>query len=138
MIATIVDNETRGVVDPKPVFVLSIAALVFAVLMAQLVAMTTRLAGAWRLPQSAARDEASAAALSSTPAVSVASADPRIIAMVAAVSRDSDAPTFSARPRGDTVLLPQPAAYPENGEARRVSGAYRGFGAAGRRKESVA
>jgi type IV secretion system protein VirB6 len=138
MIATIADNEARGVTDAKPVFILSIAALVFAVLMAQIVAMTTRLAGAFRMPQSSSHDEPHSAAPVAATAAHGPSADPRIVAMIAAVSRDSEGREFAARPRAETVLLAPPTGPAQGGELRRVAGAYRGFGAAARRGESAA
>lgn len=137
MIATIADNEARGVTDAKPVFILSIAALIFAVLMAQLVAMTTRLAGAWRLPPAGARAEQPFAAPAAVQAAA-ATADPRIIAMVAAVSKDADDAAYASRPRAETLQVWAPAAGYMGGDSRRVAGAYRGFGAAVRRREGAA
>lgn len=139
MIATIASNEARGVADAKPVFVLSIAALIFGALMFQIVAMTTRLAGAWRLPDGRGRDEAAAAQPAPAQAAAFgAAADPRIVAMVAAVSRDSGGAEFASRPRADVLVVSPHDMGRASGEARRVAGAYRGFGAAARPKGSAA
>lgn len=138
MIATIANNEARGVTDAKPVFILSIAALVFVLLMAQLVAMTTRLAGAWRLPEASSRDAPQGVAPAATMPAQGPGADPRIVAMIAAVSRDAEGRDIAARPRAETVLLSPQARIALDGDARRVAGAYRGFGAAARRRGSAA
>lgn len=134
MIATIADNESRSIADAKPVFVLSIAALIFAGLMAQIVAMTTRLAGAWRLPEARARDEVGSSAPDGATAPAVgAAADPRIVAMIAAVSRDAAPAEAASRSRGaDMHSLASPVSALEAAAARRVAGAYRGFGAPAR------
>lgn len=139
MIATIASNEARGVADAKPVFVLSIAALIFGALMFQIVAMTTRLAGAWRLPEAPRRDDGAAAQPAQAQAAAFgAAADPRIVAMVAAVSRDSGGAEFASRPRADVLVVSPHETGRDSGEARRVAGAYRGFGAAARAKGSAA
>lgn len=136
MIATIADNELRGATDAKPVFVLAIAALVFAMLMAQIVAMTTRLAGAWRLPQPAGRDEAPMPAPASPVLASGAASDPRIVAMIAAVSRDAAPLDHASRPRADMVVLAPNFSEAQGEGGRRVAAAYRGFG--GARKQGSA
>lgn len=130
IVDAIADTQARGNVDVKPVFSLFLVAAIFGFLMSQIVAMTTRLTGAWRLPP-AREDEASASAPAAATLTAPSPAfDPRITAIVSAVDRASGAEASSARPRSlDVVGLQAPALVGEVG-ARRVSAGYRGFGAA--------
>lgn len=128
IVAAAVEANARGVADIKPVFTLALAALIFGVLMFQVVAMTTRLAGAWRMPQSGVAGETDPAAGERPGAAPTASpVDPRIVALVSAVARDAS-PGESAnwRSRANGLSLPAPVSLAEAASGRRVS-SYRGF-----------
>lgn len=134
IVAAAVESQARGVADVKPVFTLALAALVFGILMFQIVAMTTRLAGAWRLPSQEADDAApDAASVAASPSTAAAAGhDPRITAIVAAVGRDAAplrADVFPSRGAEMLALAAQPA-LAADGAGRRVAAGYRGFGAA--------
>ena len=96
IVASAVESNARGLADVKPVFTLALASLIFGVLMFQIVAMTTRLAGAWRLPEARVGDDSSAPAGRVESSAAVTPVDPRIVAMVSAVARDEGGATRSA------------------------------------------
>jgi type IV secretion system protein VirB6 len=136
MIAEIAGEQALGVNNVEPVFALTIACVVFAMLVRQIVATTARLTAAWRLPESgresamAERDPAPA-----TIASSALAGDPRIFELVAAVGRQDHglparaavAAALSSASHGG-VDDADPRA-----DIRRAPRAYRGFGSSGRR-----
>lgn len=133
IVSTVADAQARGVVDIKPVFTLTLAALIFGILMIQTVFMTTKLAGAWRLPAPHAEKErtgegAAGVAAAATPG----GVDPRIIALVAATGRDAASGSSAEARRSPGALAlyaPPQGQFSAEGGGRRVAAGYRGFGA---------
>jgi type IV secretion system protein VirB6 len=120
-----------------PVFALAIASIVFAMLIRQVIASTTRLVSAWRLPERIVGRRSDDAPAAAKPGESVSPADSRLVEMVASVSRSAangDGPS-----RASTISAGAAPAQAETGDLgnvadiRRASRAYRGFGSTGAR-----
>ncbi len=136
MIAEIAGEQALGVNNVEPVFALTIACVVFAMLVRQIVSTTARLTAAWRLPESgregatAERDPAPV-----TTASSAIAGDPRIVELVAAVGRQDHA--LPARAAVAAALSSASHggvdATDPRADIRRAPRAYRGFGSSGRR-----
>jgi type IV secretion system protein VirB6 len=137
MTEEIARNQRLGDNSVGAVFALTIASVVFAMLIRQVVASTTQIVSAWRLPDriGLARPEPTLAgdvsgAHAATPT------DTRIIDMVASVSHAGEG-TGAAPSRASTISPVAASAASDAGgetnvvEIRRASRAYRGFGSAG-------
>lgn len=133
IVAAIALDQQRGVTDAEPVFVLAIAALIFAMLMAMAVATTTRLAGAWRLPFSVS--QAPAPPPETQPSTPPAfGAGTRIHELVAAAGQGAAVETGAPDRRavGAEILVAFSDADrrdPDEFVHRRPQRSYRGFGA---------
>lgn len=124
-------DQASGINDPGAVFTLLIACIVFAMLVRQVLTMTARLTGSWRLPfthdqQVAGASEQVAKAAHAGQSFS----NERIAGIVASVSRDS-APPSSPRTiiTGPMATINSVDSTSEGAAARRAARAYRGFGA---------
>jgi type IV secretion system protein VirB6 len=131
IINAVSQDQANGVNDPGAVFTLLIACIVFTMLVRQVLTVTARFTGAWRLPF--ARDHQ--VAVESEQAAKAANAgqpfsNDRIAGMVSSVSRDI-APTSSTRTivTGQMTTANSFESMSESAATRRAARAYRGFGA---------
>lgn len=134
MTEEIIQKQRLGDNSVGPVFALTIAVIVFSMLIRQVLASTTRLVGAWRLPGRAHEDARPESTIAPSPAPAQAAGDARIIDIVSSVSR-SDADTTQTPPRTAIAAPGSGAAGFEDrgsndGDIRRAARAYRGFGSA--------
>lgn len=133
IVAQIAFDQRQGVNDAEPVFVLSIAALVFGLLMAMAVATAARIGGAWRLASSRGatpRADPPPALVDGAPA-----GDARILEIAAAAERGAGSLSEAyggRRAAGLDLLVPSAPDDARDADyaARLPSRAYRGFGAA--------
>jgi type IV secretion system protein VirB6 len=137
MTEDIARNQMLGDNSAGPVFALAVASIVFAMLIRQVIASTTRLVSAWRLPERIAARRSDDASAAANPREQASLADSRIVEMVASVSRSA---TDGGGPsRASTISAAATPAQVEtdasgNGpDIRRASRAYRGFGSTGPR-----
>jgi type IV secretion system protein VirB6 len=133
MTADLSDQQAVGVNDVEGVFAVTIACIVFALLIRQVLAVAARLVSSWRLPKAAYDVAAGAASEARDIAPTNArESDPRIAAMVAAVSRDAPpAPAAPARATliaADIPMLALADGRARDEEPRRARRAFRGLG----------
>lgn len=132
IVAQIALDQRQGVNDAEPVFVLSIAALVFALLMAMAVATAAKIGGTWRLPSRQVRGAASDAAPAKAELIPLG--DARVLEIAAAAGRGAEPASDSYGVRRATAVdILFPAAREDARDAdfaaRMPARAYRGFGA---------
>lgn len=135
MTADLADQQAAGVNDVEGVFAVTIACLVFALLIRQVIAVAARLVSSWRLPSLQSDAPAGAAPMASdAPAAAGRETDPRIAAIVAAVTRDaappSAAPSRATLMASDISLLALTDARAPDEDVRRAPRAFRGLGSA--------
>lgn len=136
ILAEIAGEQALGVNNVEPVFALTIACVVFAMLVRQIVATTARLTAAWRLP--GGEREGALAARDAAPAPTASSAsvgDARIVDLVASIGRPDHALPARAAIAASQSSAPfdgRDASDPR-ADIRRAPRAYRGFGSSGRR-----
>jgi type IV secretion system protein VirB6 len=129
MVANIAEARAWRDAGLQPVFVLAVTVAVFALLMQQVVRMCGKLAGAWRLPESATRIGRDEALAAPAPARSNASVSGRVSDIVVAVER-SGAAAYDARARNSAAAVQAPlsgAGASSTYMSRRTGQRYRGF-----------
>lgn len=133
MVQAIADEQALGVNNPRSAFALTIACIIFALLIRQIVSAATRLTAAWRLPAMAANAAASIAAGEGAATKQAGPGDPRVLDLVAAVSRPEAHISASRATIAPTPLVVEVPTSDREGGGRRAARAYRGFGSSGLR-----
>ncbi len=127
-------NQMLGDNSVGAVFALTVASIIFAMLIRQVLTSTAQLVAAWRLPDRFHADKSAAAEITGQARDHAqAAGDSRIIDMVASVSRnDTGAGAQPSRAAAVSPISAHAAFDSESGadvaDIRRASRAYRGFG----------
>ena len=130
MVANIGEAKAYGDLSPQPVFVLAVTAVVFSLLMVQVLRMCGRLAGAWRLPRHAESALRTQSLDIQAPARDAGAAT-RVADMVVAVERSSGGASNDARARMTATAAqaaPAGAGASPTYASRRTGQRYRHFG----------
>jgi len=137
MTEDIARNQMLGDNSAGPVFALAVASIVFAMLIRQVIAATTRLVSAWRLPERIVGRRLHDAPEAAVSIQRAAAADSRVVDMVASVSRSAGegaGPSRASTISGGAALGQSETDGAANvADIRRASRAYRGFGSTGAR-----
>jgi len=131
MVAAAADARAAGRSASQSAFTLMIACIVFAMLVRQSLAVTARLAGAWRLPGASEDERPAPPAAESVARLSLPPAS-RVDAIAAAAGFGAaSAPSIRASAAAGALAPTIVAARDADGRAtmRRAARAYRGFGA---------